>query len=94
MEFKLENVILKMVSAEMRPSQNYDKATKKWIPTGGEEKFFEYVFVSDDEFSEKTVLNSKQDYSSFEGKKVTAILDWKYDSFNKKMGMPKLATIV
>jgi len=94
MEFKIENLILKMVSAEMRPAQSYDKDTKKWIKSGGEEKFFEYILVSDDEFSEKIVLNSKDDFSKLEGKPVTVVAGWKYDTFNKKMGGVRLSTIL
>jgi len=76
------------------PARSYDKASKQWLPTGGMEKLFEYVFVSDDEFKTKVVLNSRQDYSRFEDKKVNIVLDWKFNDFNKKMGMPTLAQLV
>jgi len=90
----LDNYILKMISMQEVPARNYNKETKTWIPTGGVEKLFELIFVSDDEFKTKVVLNSRQDYSKFEGKKVNIVLDWKYNDFQKKMGMPTLADIV
>ena len=94
MNIKIENVKLKMVSAEMRPAQKYDKDTKKWLPTGEEEKQFEYVFVSEDEFSEKITLTSKKNWEKLEGKKVTIVLDWKYNNFKKQMGMPNLVEVL
>lgn len=83
-----------MVSMQEVPARNYNKETKTWTPTGGMEKLFEYVFVSDDEFRAKVVLNSRQDFTKFEDKLVNIVLDWKYNDFQKKMGVPTLADLV
>jgi len=91
----LANYILKMVSSSERPAQRYDQEFKKWIKIeGATEKFFEYIFVSNDEFKTKVVLNSKQDYSKYEDKEVNIVLDWKYNDFKKAMGMPSLQDLV
>jgi len=86
MVLKTEPMIIKMVSAEMRPKQEYDKANKKWVSTGEEEKYFEYACVTDDLVGEKVIFNSKVDYSKLEGKKVCANVRWEYNNFQKKMG--------
>lgn len=78
----------------MRPKQNYNKETKKWDKTNEEEKYFEYVCVTDDLVGEKIVFNSKIDYSKFEGKKVVAKLKYDFDNFNKKMRNPSLVELV
>jgi len=90
----LDNYILKMVSSKMRPEQSFDKETKKWISTGREEKHFEYIFVSNDEFKTKIVLESKIDFSKFEDKGVNIVLEWTYNDFQKKMGTPRLVELV
>jgi len=91
----LTNYILKLISISERPAQRYDSESKKWVKIDGAvEKYFEYIFISDDEFKTKVVLNSKQDFSKFENKLVNIVLDWKFNDFKKAMGMPSLADIV
>jgi len=91
----LSNYILKLVSMSERPAQRYDSVSKKWEKIdGATEKYYEYIFVSNDEFKTKVVLNSKQDFSKFEDKEVNIVLDWKYDDFKKAMRMPSLADLV
>lgn len=91
----LTNYILKMVSSSERPAQRYDSESKKWVKIDGAvERFFEYIFVSNDEFKTKVVLNSKQDYSEYEDKEVNIVLDWKYNDFKKAMGQPTLQDLV
>jgi len=95
MVIESEVLILKMVSGEMRPAQEYSKEAKKWIPIPGkEEKYFEYILVTDDLVGEKVVFNSKLDFTKLEGKKVTAKLSFSYDNFNKKMKNVQLVELV
>jgi len=91
----LQNYILKVVSISERPAQRYDAESKKWVKIeGAVEKFFEYIFVSNDEFKTKIVLSSKQDFSRYEDREVNIVLDWKYNDFKKAMGVPTLADLV
>jgi hypothetical protein len=91
----LDNYILKLVSMSERPAQRYSAESKKWEKIeGATEKYFEYIFVSDDEFRTKVVLSSKQDFTKFENKRVNIVLDWKYDDFKKAMRQPSLADII
>jgi len=90
-----EILVLKMVSGEMRQKQEYNKEAKKFLPVEGEEKFFEYILVTDDLVGEKVIFeNCKQDYSKLEGKKVKAKVSFEYDNFNNKMRNLKLVELV
>jgi len=75
--------ILKMASASEVDVRTYDKESKKFVPTGGKEQLFEYIFTSVGEFPEKFVINSKKNFLLLEGKKVILGLTVKTGFGNK-----------
>jgi len=94
MNLQSEVLIIKMISGQMRPVQNYDRENKKWVTVPNqEEKIYEVLCVTDDLVGEKVVFNTKVDYTKWEGKKVRASLAWNYNDFQKKMGNVTLAEI-
>jgi len=90
----LANLILKVVTAELRDKQQYNAEKKTWSKTGEKEMWYENVLVSNDEIPEKFIFNSKTDFRKLEGKIVDAILEIKYDNFNGKMRSPTLSNLV
>jgi len=94
MKVLVEGQILKMVSGSERDAQVYNATSKKWEKTGGKEMWYECIFVSDDEFAEKSVFNTKKDLRKLEGQKVNLALNLAYDNFNGRMKLPALEDVI